>query len=119
MNLEEDMRQDAKVFELTGNKSLKNLLEFIVTKLEGNTLKLKSEVTNVAYGAAPIATGRSNDCRDRAEKRMATILKKIDDKTASQSSNPLAKSSQPDIYSFYNKPGHVGSKCFKRRKCYA
>ena len=73
MNLEEDMRQDAKVFQLTGNKSLKNSLEFIVTKLEGNTLKLKSEVTNIAYGSVSIATGRSNDRRDRLEKRMATI----------------------------------------------
>ena len=112
------MRQDAKVFQLTGNKSLKNSLEFIVTKLEGNTLKLKSEVTNIAYGSVSIATGRSNDRRDRLEKRMATILKKIDDKTPSQSSNPLTKSSQPDICSFYNKSGHVGSNCFKRRKCY-
>ena len=112
------MRQDAKVFQLTGNKSLKDSLEFIVTKLEGNTLKLKSEVTNIAYGSVSIATGRSNDRRDRLEKRMATILKKIDDKTPSQSSNPLTKSSQPDICSFYNKSGHVGSKCFKRRKCY-
>ena len=92
-NLEEDMRQDAKVFQLTGNKSLENLLEFIVTKFEGNTLKPKSEVTNVAYGSVPIATGGSNDGIDRLEKMMPTILKKIDDKTPSQSSNPLTKSS--------------------------
>ena len=49
---------------------------------------------------------------------VSTILKKIDDKTPSQSSNPLAKSSQPDICLFCNKSGHVGSKCFKRGKCY-
>ena len=112
-NLEEDMRQDAKVFQLTGNKSLENLPELIVTKMEGNTLKPKSEVTNVAYGSAPIATGRSNDRIDRLEKMMPTILKKIDDKTPS---NLLTKSSQSDICSFCNKTGHVGSKCFKRRK---
>ena len=29
--------------------------------MEMNTLKPKSEVTNVAYGSVPIATGGSND----------------------------------------------------------
>ena len=111
--------QDAKIFQLTGNKSLENLLEFIVTKMEGNTLKPKSEVTNVAYGSVPIATGGSNDRIDQLEKMMSTILKKIDDKASSQSSKPPTKSSQPDICSFWNKSGHVGSKYFKRRKCYA
>ena len=41
------MRQDTKIFQITGDKSLENLLEFIVTKMEGNTLKPKSEVTNI------------------------------------------------------------------------
>ena len=86
--------------------------------MEGNTLKPKSEVTNVAYGSVPIATGGSNGLIDRLEKMMWTILKKIDDKTPSQSSNPLTKSSQPDICLFCNKSDHVGSKYFKRRKCY-
>ena len=72
------MHQDAKVFQLTGNKSLENLLELLVTKMEGNIVKPKSEVTNVVgYGSAPIATGESNDCIDRLEKMMSTILKKI------------------------------------------
>ena len=60
-NLEEDMHQYAKVFQLTGNKSLENLLELIVTKTEGNIFKPKSEVTNIAYGSVPIATGESDD----------------------------------------------------------
>ena len=98
---------------ITGNKSLENLLEFIITKMVGNTPKPKSEVTNVAYGSVPIATGGSNDRVDRLEKTMSTTLKKIDDKTPPQSSKPLTKSSQPDICSFCNKSGHVGSKCFK------
>ena len=37
---------------------------------------------------------------------------------ASPSSNPLTKSSQPDICSLCNKSNHVGSKFFKHRKCY-
>ena len=115
-NLELNMRQHAKVFQLTGNKSLENLPEFIVTKMKGNTLKPKSEVTNGAYGTVLIATGRSNDRIDRLEKMMSTLLKKTDDKTPSESSNPLTKSFQPDICSFCNKTGHVGSKCFKCRK---
>ena len=57
-NLEDDLRQDAKVFQLTENKSLENLLEFIVTKMEGNALKPKSEVTNIEYDLVPITTGR-------------------------------------------------------------
>ena len=60
-NLEEDMHQDAKVFQLTGNKSLENLLELIVTKTQGNIFKPKSEVTNIDYGSLPIATGGSDD----------------------------------------------------------
>ena len=65
------MRRDVKVFQLTGNKSLENLLEFIVTKMEGNTLKPKSKVNNIAYGSVPIATGGSNDRVDRLEKMMS------------------------------------------------
>ena len=55
------MHQYAKVFQLTGNKSLENLLELIVTKTQGNIFKPKSEVTNIAYGSLPIATGESDD----------------------------------------------------------
>ena len=106
-NLEDDLRQDAKVFQLTENKSLENLLEFIVTKMEGNALKPKSEVTNVAYDLVPIATGRWNNRIDQLEKMLSTTLKKINYKTPSQSSNPLKKSFQPDISSFWNKSGHV------------
>ena len=57
-NLEDDLRQDAKVFQLTENKSLENLLEFIVTKMEGNAIKPKSEVTNIEYDLVPTTTGR-------------------------------------------------------------
>lgn len=64
-NLEEDMRQEGKVFQLTGNKSLENVLEFIVTKMEGNTLKPSFDVAKVSYGTVPIATGSSNDRIDR------------------------------------------------------
>ena len=78
------MRRDVNVFQLTGKKSLENLLEFIVTKMEGNTLKPKSKVNNIAYGSVPIATGGSNDRIDRLEKMMSTILYKIDDKTLPQ-----------------------------------
>ena len=92
------MLQDAKVFQLTGNKSLENLLEFIVTKMEGNTFKSKSEITNVAYDSVPIATGRSSGRIDRLEKMMSIILKKIDDKIPSQSSNPLTKSSHTFVH---------------------
>ena len=118
-NLEEDMHQDERLFQLTGDKSLENLLEFIVIKMEGNTHKPKSEVANVTYGSVAIATGGSNDRIDRPEKMISTILKKVDDKTPSQSLNPLTKSSQQDICLFCYKSGHVGSKCFKHRKCYA
>ena len=81
--------------------------------MEGSNLKPKSEITNVAYGSVPIAIGGSNDRIDRVEKMMSTILRKMDEKTPSQSSNPLIKSSQPDIHSFCNKSGHVASKCFE------
>ena len=39
---------------------------------------------------------------------MSTILKKINGLTLSQSSNPLTKSSQSDIFLFCNKSGHGG-----------
>ena len=106
------MLQDAKVFQLTGNKSLENLLEFIVTKMKGNTFESKSEITNVAYDSVPIATGRSSGRIDRLEKMMSIILKKIDDKTPTDEIISY-------ICPFWNKSGHVGSKCFKHRKCYA
>ena len=73
------MRQDTKIFQITGDKSLENLLEFIVTKMEGNTLKPKSEVTNIAYSSVHKMTGGSNYKIDKLKKMMPTILKKTDD----------------------------------------
>ena len=47
------MRQDTKIFQIAGIKSLENLLEFIVTKMEGKTFKSKSGVTNIGYSSVP------------------------------------------------------------------
>ena len=78
-NLEEDLRQKAKIFQLSGNKSLENLLEFIVTKMEGNHLKLKYE-PNVAYGSVPTTTnaGKDGDRLDRLEQMVNNIASKLD-----------------------------------------
>ena len=78
-NLEEDLRQEAKIFQLSGNKSLENVLEFIVTKMEGNHLKLKYE-PNVAYGSVPTTTnaGKDGDRSDRLEQMVNNIASKLD-----------------------------------------
>ena len=60
-------------------QKLGKLLEFIVTKIEGNHLKLKYE-SNVAYGSVPTTTnaGKDGDRLDRLEQMVNNIASKLD-----------------------------------------
>ena len=111
-NLEEDMRQDAKIFQLSGNKSLENLLEFVVTKMEGNSLQPKFE-SNISYGTVPMATGGTDDRLDKLEKMMHKMFNKIDN------SQPNFNKNTPPSCSYCGKVGHAENKCFKKKKCYS
>ena len=107
-NLDDDIRQEAKIFQLSGNKSLENLLEFINTKMEGNNLTPK---VDIAYGSVPIATGGTEDRIDRLEKMMTKILEKME----TSNSKPVQSTV---TCSFCGKKGHNENKCFKKKTCF-
>ena len=44
-NLEESLRTDAKVFQLSGNDSIENLLEFLETKMSANALHVEASAS--------------------------------------------------------------------------
>ena len=112
-NLEEDLRQEAKIFQLSGNKSVENVLEFIVTKMEGNHLKLKYE-PNVAYESVPTTTnaGKDGDRLDLLEQMVNNIASKLN-------VIPVNKSRRNNtVCSFCKKAGHEESRCFKKKTCH-
>ena len=47
------MRQDTTIFQITGIKSLENLLEFIVTKMERKTFKSNLELPTLDIAQYP------------------------------------------------------------------
>ena len=75
-NLDEEMRQEAKIFQLGGNKSLENLLEFLATKMEGNSLQPRFDA--YTYGTVPLATGGVDNRLERMEKIMASLCEKVE-----------------------------------------
>ena len=112
-NLEEDLRKEAKMFQLTGNKSLEVLLEFAETKMEGNHFKPKYE-PSIPYGSVSTATnaGKDGERLDRLEQIVNNIAIKLDILSANDKSQR-----NNTICSFCKKVLHEESRCFKNKKC--
>ena len=66
--LDESLRGEAKIFQLTGNKTLENLVEFVNTKMG-----LQSFGHGVEY-AAIVGQNSTNDCLTRLENMMEKLL---------------------------------------------
>ena len=72
--LSEEIRSQAKILQLTGNKSLECLLELVEDKLSGNTLFLNSSTVLDKNNASKMESDRMT----KLEQMFETLLKKID-----------------------------------------
>ena len=72
--LSEEIRSQAKILQLTGNKSLNCLLELVEDKLSGNMLFVNSSTVRDKNNAPKVESDRIT----RLEQMFETLLKKID-----------------------------------------
>ena len=79
--LSEEIRSQAKILQLTGNKSLECLLELVEDKLSGNTLFMNSSTVLDKNNASKMESDRMT----RLEQMFETLLKKIDNINESKS----------------------------------
>ena len=88
-NLGDEMRQEAKIFQLAGNKILENLLEFLAIKMEGKTFQLP-KFDAYTYGNVLIATGGVDNRLERMEKMMSDLcnIVKIEFKRCTPTQRP-------------------------------
>ena len=114
-NLDDSLRQEAKIFQLSGNTSIENLLEFISTKMSMGSFRNENSFET----AAMFSNNQSTDQRvngstrlDKLELMMETVLKKLDGKGSGEI--PKGK----PLCNFCHKTGHPEEKCFKKKKCF-
>ena len=72
--LSEEIRSQAKILQLTGNKSLECLLELVEDKLSGNMLFVNSSTVRDKNNAPKVESDRIT----KLEQMFETLLKKID-----------------------------------------
>ena len=112
-NLDDSLRYDAKIFQLSGNKSLENLLEFVSTKLCSLSLRTDSNIS-ACYSKYPVQN--SDHTRlDKLESIMERVLNKLDKK---EEDYPSDFQKRKQICNFCNKTGHVEERCFKKKICH-
>ena len=98
--LDESLRGEAKIFQLTGNKTLKNLLEFV---------NIKMGLQSLSHGVEYAAVVGQNSINDRLT-RLENMMEKLLTDHTSQNNRRF--------YSNYQKSGHFFGNCFALRKCF-
>ena len=104
-NLDPALREEAKVFQLTGNTRLENLLEVISVKMTTNQLSYDGNV-----GSSAMSLSERNRL-EKVEVMMEKILNKLEEK-------PNTVDARREICEECSKPGHNHSSCFKLKTCY-
>ena len=98
--LDESLREEAKIFQLTGNKTLENLLEFLNTKMG---------LQSFNHGFECAAIAGQNSTNDRLT-ILENIMEKLLTDCTSQNNRLFCSNCQ--------KPGHFVGNCFALRKCF-
>ena len=80
-SLSEEIRSQAKILQLTGNKSLECLLELVEDKLSGNMLFVNSSTALDKNNASKVESDRIT----KLEQMFETLLKKVDNIDQSKS----------------------------------
>ena len=104
-NLDPTIRQEAKIFQLSGNDKLENLLEVILVKLNSNAFECVDTV-----GTSAMSAGERSRL-EKLEGMMEKVLLKLDDRSN-------ARSTQSTICEECQKPGHSRQSCYKLKTCY-
>ena len=99
--LDESLRGEAKIFQLSGNKTLKNLLEFVNTKMG---------LQSVSHGVEYAAIADQNSTNNRLT-RLETMTEKLLRDCSSQNNTPISSNCQ--------KPDDFVGNCFVLRKCFS
>eukprot|EP00795_Rhopilema_esculentum_P015821 gene15821-7131_t len=112
--LDETIRKETKVLQLSGNIKLESILELISEKLEGNILGLNIPAFR---GAAQACQSNDNggDRLTRLETMMANVMNKLDNLQKTKADPPRERQ---QICKHCQKPGHDKSRCFKLKKCF-
>ena len=103
--LSEEIRSQAKILQLTGNKSLECLLELVEDKLSGNMLFVNSSTVRDKNNASKV----ESDSITKLEQMLETLLKKVD---------KIGESKSKQICSHCGKANHAESLCFKLKTCF-
>ena len=98
--LDESLRGQAKIFQLTANKALENLLEFLNTKMD---------LLSFRHGIEYVAISCQNSTNDRPA-RLENMMEKLLTDPTSQNNRLFG--------SICQKPGHFVGNCFSLRKCF-
>ena len=113
-SLDDDMRKEIKVLQLSGNSKLENILELVAEKFEGNTLGLNIAAFRGVAQACQ-SDGNSGDRLTRLETMMANVIDKLDILQTTKADPP---SGRQQICGHCQKTGHDQSRCFKLKKCF-
>ena len=103
--LSEEIRSQAKILQLTGNKSLECLLELVEDKLSGNMLFVNSSTVRDKNNASKVESDRIT----KLEQMFETLLKKVDN---------IDKSKSKQICGHCGDRNHAESSCFKLKTCF-
>ena len=103
---------DVKIFQLSGNTKLENLLELLHTKMKDDAFSL---LKSQAYSTMSSTSTRTNDSGrlDKLERMMETMM---DQMTSLKAPSQGKRSSVPTC-DHCHKKGHTKSKCFKLMSC--
>ena len=101
-NLDDTLRSEATIFQLTGNKSIENLLEVLSTKMSISSLRsIDHQVASTSFVSKNI-----NDTRlGKLEAMMEKVLTRLD--------KPAHL-----VCNFCNKAGHSEERRFKKKACH-
>ena len=106
-NLEDSLSSEAKIFQLSGNDSLENLLEFLSTKMSMGSFGISTPVASSSF----IKKQPKDDRIDKLEDMMKIILNKLDEK-------PSQDEKKNNSCNYCGKTGHIEEKCFKKKTCH-
>ena len=92
-NLEDSLKAEVKILQLTGNLKLENLLELIETKLEGHPFGASAMKTDTPRHTERVYNRSYTDERlDKLENMMSSLLVRVGNDKAEAQESPRQRS---------------------------
>lgn len=115
-SLDDEMRKETKVLQLSGNAKLENILELVAEKWEGNALGLNVAAFMGSKGTTAITRSVENERLTKLESMMTNVMEKLDKLNLAQGGD--AQAGRKQICEHCNQTGHNKIRCFKLKKCF-